>query len=230
MSNCKNCGAPVEILAKVCEYCNKPIESKENIDLEICSLGDNAYESGDFDEALYYYNKIIEDNQFSPFAWYRKGCCEIKIGDDYYLPPEYLSEQGLREGLMCFTRALKYSGNNKRVKELIVGQLSKFVLYKGEFNFTELSSFSEKIDKLKNLNENEKKEILGPAISAYKEYCLDDIIKEKEYFFESNYGIVHPAIEIKKQKVMQKYNEAVEDFESTLELLKLSQIWNEYNN
>ena len=50
--NCKNCGAPVEILAKVCEYCNKPIESKENIDLEICSLGDNAYESGDFDEAL----------------------------------------------------------------------------------------------------------------------------------------------------------------------------------
>lgn len=230
MSNCNNCGAPVEKLAKVCDYCGKPIKSKETkIDLEVCSLADNAYESGNFDEALYYYNKAIEDNKFSPFAWFRKGCCEIKIGDEYYRPPTYLSDQNLREGLTCFARALKYSGKNKKVKGLVVNQLSKFVSYKGEFSFGDISSFSEKIEKLKNINENEKKRILGPAISGHKGYCLDEIAREKDFFFESNYGIVHPALEIKRQRIMQKYDEAVKEFEETLELLGLNQIWDEYN-
>ena len=231
MINCKNCGAPAEITTKKCGYCSTPLESKEtNVNLEICSLGDNAYESGDFDEALYYYNKVIEDNKFNPFAWYRKGCCELKIGDDYYISPISLPEQNLLEGLMCYTRALKYSGNNKTIKELVIGQLTKFVIYKGEFSFTELSSFTEKVNKLKNLKENEKKRILGPAISAYKEYCLEEIIRERDFFFESNAGFFHPAIEIKKQKIMNKYNEAVEAFQNTLELLNLNQIWNEYDN
>jgi len=231
MNNCKNCGAPAEMQAVNCDYCNTPIENEEvKVNLEICSLGDNAYESGDFDEALVYYNKVLETNEHNPFAWYRKGCCEIKIGDEYFISPLYLSEQNLREGLMCFTRSLKYSGNNKTVKSLIVKQLSKFVSYKGEFSFTELSSFSEKIKDLKNLNENEKKRILGPAISAHKEYCLEEITKEKEFFFESNEGFFHPAIEIKKQKIMNKFNEAVNDFQDTLELLDLDQIWNEYEN
>lgn len=232
MNNCNNCGAPapLDLQNITCDYCNTVIENADqNVNIEICSLGDNAFESGDFNEALVYYNKVLEENKFNPFAWYRKGCCEIKIGDDYYISPIYLPEQNLQEGLSCFTRSLKYSGNNKTVKTLVVKQLNKFVNYKGEFNFTELSFFTEKILGLKNLNENEKKKILGPAISAYKEYCLEDLRREKDFFFETNADIFHPAIEIKKKKIIEKYNESLKDFENTIDILNLTQIWNEYN-
>lgn len=92
---CTSCGASQELSEnKKCEYCGDSIETEKAVEnYKIANTGEignlmmmaeTAVEATNWDEALQYYNKVLEKDITNPDAWLGKGIAIIytsKIGD-----------------------------------------------------------------------------------------------------------------------------------------------------
>lgn len=149
MSNglCPSCGATINIPEGVnevqCEYCKTLVKNEEAThEFEefkkspqggLIMLADTAQKVGKFDEAINYYNRVIE--MFPTFAdvWLSKGVCLIEIPRNTKLIAQLMLEtseenQHIKrqlEAIECWNNALKYAKNAEAMKKRIVHIICK---------------------------------------------------------------------------------------------------------
>ena len=216
---CNNCGAPSDIDKKTCDYCGEIFnkQSNDKIDIEVCLIADTAYNADNFDQAIIYYNKILEQNKNNANAWLRKGRCKLLIGEKSVFKFNPNSVEKLSEGLLCLGNAIKFS-NSRKVQEKVVAVLSNFI----SFNSSTITNANiimivSQINSLKKIKEEEKIALAYASIICFEKNMLEIQQKELDFFIDFNQGVVNPALEIKRKKVINKYNSIVDliiEFES----------------
>ena len=149
MSNglCPSCGATINIPEGVnevqCEYCKTLVKNEEAThEFEefkkspqggLIMLADTSQKVGKFDEAINYYNRVIE--MFPTFAdvWLSKGVCLIEIPRNTKILAQLMMEtseenQHIKrqlEAIECWNNALKYAKNAEAMKKRIVHIICK---------------------------------------------------------------------------------------------------------
>lgn len=144
---CTSCGGTTQIpegkASFFCSFCGTLIEKTEpksditNIDessriSNFILLASNAQESGNYDEAILYYNKVLELNPKSSEAWFGKGYCAGWSTN--------LSNVKINEMVKNFSNALDNTPENiqNKIKNDIVSSINgcASAIYKLSYNHT----------------------------------------------------------------------------------------------
>lgn len=128
---CKSCGAVQEISNDTtnCSYCGSSIEIKQSQDFytqttkseygNFLMMAETAEEATNYEEAINYYNKILEKDTTYSDAWLGKGNCIIytsKIGDIR-----------MKEALTYWKNALKHSANQDAMSKRVAKEINTVV-------------------------------------------------------------------------------------------------------
>jgi hypothetical protein len=128
---CKSCGAVQEVSneASKCEYCSSPIELqqskefyKETISGEagnLMAMADTAIDATNWEEALQFYNKVLEKDITNADAWLGKGIAIVytsKIG-----------ELKTTEAIAYWKNAIKHSSNKEAMGKRVAKEINKVV-------------------------------------------------------------------------------------------------------
>lgn len=124
-TNCSACGAQNEVGLKNCTYCGNVLTISEEMQNRIDSLNENgnyfklaevAFEGGNYDEAINYYNKCLEKDTNFFECWYKKGLSTLMT-----------SSVGNLKGQMA-SSSFRIALNNAPNKESFILRLRKDVL------------------------------------------------------------------------------------------------------
>jgi hypothetical protein len=145
--NCSSCGAANQIPegkdSMFCVFCGSSIikikQANDHADptadpkiKNYLELAQNAMESSDFDEAIRYFNKVLENNPKISEAWFGKGYCSGWNGS--------LNSIKVDQMILNFNKALEYVSEDKlqelkiNVAEAIDG--CAFSIYNLSYNHT----------------------------------------------------------------------------------------------
>jgi hypothetical protein len=128
---CKSCGAVQEIRNEPskCEYCSSPIELQQSKDFyketisgeigNLITMADTAIEATNWQEALQFYNKVLEKEITNADAWLGKGIAIVytsKIG-----------ELKTTEAITYWKNAIKYASNQEAKGKRVAKEINKVV-------------------------------------------------------------------------------------------------------
>lgn len=128
---CKSCGAVQEVSndASSCNFCGSAIELqqskdfyKENISGEtgnLMAMADTAVEATNWEEALQYYNKVLEKDITNSDAWLGKGIAIVytsKIGDIK-----------TKEAIAYWKNTIKHAENSDAMSKRVAKEINKVV-------------------------------------------------------------------------------------------------------
>ena len=128
---CQNCGASQDMhnVNNQCEYCDSIITSNQEIQKRIDQINSNgnlfrlaevAFEGGDFDEAIMYYNKCLEIDTYFFEAWYKKGLSNFQSSTVGNLKSS--------QALSSIKQALNLSPNSESFKDRMKKDLIPIIL------------------------------------------------------------------------------------------------------
>ena len=128
---CKSCGAVQEVSndASSCNFCGSAIELqqskdfyKENISGEtgnLMAMADTAVEATNWEEALQYYNKVLEKDITNSDAWLGKGIAIV-----------YTSKIGnikTKEAIAYWKNTIKHAENSDAMSKRVAKEINKVV-------------------------------------------------------------------------------------------------------
>jgi hypothetical protein len=128
---CKSCGAVQEVSneALKCEYCSSTIELQQSKDFyketisgetgNLMAMADTAIDATNWDEALQFYNRVLEKNITNSDAWLGKGIAIVytsKIG-----------ELKTTEAIAYWKNALKHAPNKDAMGKRVAKEINTVV-------------------------------------------------------------------------------------------------------
>ncbi len=130
---CQNCGASVNLTAgkteTTCQYCDSivTLQQAEATFAEVRNskvggtllIAQTSQEGGNFDEAIAYYNKIIEQQPDNAEAWLNKGSCMVATST--------IKDIKIREAGMCWKTAIKFAKNPDAMKKRVSAEINNVV-------------------------------------------------------------------------------------------------------
>jgi tetratricopeptide (TPR) repeat protein len=188
---CQSCGASQEInYGGNCSYCGSGIivsdEIKNSIDKlnangNLFKLAEVAFDGGDYDEAISYYNKCLEIESEFFEAWYKKGLSILKtstIGN-------FKSQQSISAFKQAITNSPNADSFKKRLKKDVFPFICNY--YVVSFNhFKQFKSvlnsgveFAEKLNRATDTVEFIIKQIGLDIVEIKKLYAIIDDISKK---------------------------------------------------
>jgi len=230
---CNNCGAPVSTNIKTCEYCGSLVDASSmgEIDIEICTIADTAFNADNFKEAIIYYDKILEQNKSNSNAWLRKGRCLLLIGKKGIYSFDSTDTNSLSEGLLCLNNAIRFS-SSKKVRTKVLKVLSTFIeSNNAAMDFNTIEIVANRIGSFKKFKEEEIIPLLNKAIIAFEQNIISDKKRELEFYLDYNKNLVNQALEIKRNKVINEYNNVVDlilEYEKKSGLLPIKETYKNY--
>lgn len=132
-AQCPNCGGELqlasEIKAVICMYCNSQIMVQDAIEKKVASMSGNittwlelarsAASGGNSDEAIEYYNKILEVDENNVEAWLAKG--------EHIWSKSTLAHPRITDAISYLSKAIEKSNNDKatitKASEILHDQL-----------------------------------------------------------------------------------------------------------
>lgn len=127
--NCSACGAMNESLNNECQYCGNPLsiqtgefESKIKVLNEQGNkfkLAEVAFDGGDYDEAINYYNKCLEVESDFFEAWYKKGLAILKTST--------IGNFKSQQSISAFKQAINNSPNADNFKKRLKKDVIPFI-------------------------------------------------------------------------------------------------------
>jgi hypothetical protein len=145
--NCSSCGAANKLPegkdSMFCDFCGNSIikikQANEHTDpaadpkiKNYLELAQNAMDSSDFDEAIRYFNKVLENNPKISEAWFGKGYCSGWSGN--------LNSIRVDQMILNYNKAIEYCTEDKlqdlkiKISESIYG--CAFSIYKLSYDHT----------------------------------------------------------------------------------------------
>ena len=130
---CPSCGAAVNLTAgqteTKCQYCDTPVtlqqaEAQFN-EVKSSKMGgtlliaQTAQEGENYDEAIAYYNKIIEQQPDFADAWLNKGICMVNTST--------IGNLKIREAGMAWKNAVKFAKHQDAMKKRVSVEINKVV-------------------------------------------------------------------------------------------------------
>jgi len=127
--NCSACGAMNESLNNECQYCGNSLsiqtgdfESKIKVLNEQGNkfkLAEVAFDGGDYDEAINYYNKCLEVESEFFEAWYKKGLAILKTST--------IGNFKSQQSISAFKQAINNSPNTDNFKKRLKKDVIPFI-------------------------------------------------------------------------------------------------------
>jgi len=201
---CTSCGATqTDVGAKNCNYCGSVIEIESAKDNYLSSLksengnlmamAETAIEASNYEEALQYFNRVLEKNISNSDAWLGKGIAIVytsKIGD-----------LKINEAIAYWKNALKHAPNQEAMGKRIAKEINEVV---NKF----YPSLENHFIQFKSLD-NSFQELVGKFIILEKaqDYATQ-LDPQNIKYYETGYGLCKRVIDIPKQYVIAEYTAA----------------------
>ena len=130
---CPTCGAAAKLAAEKneteCVYCGSVITKPEaEAQLEILKsskfagtlmIAETAQEGGSYEEALNYYNKVIEQDPYFGDAWLNKGICMVNTSK--------IGNLKIPEAISSWKAAIKFAKHPEAMKKRVALEIDNVV-------------------------------------------------------------------------------------------------------
>ncbi len=132
-AQCPNCGGELQLPEDknivTCIYCDTSIVVKEAIEKKAKAAGgdveswmhlaETSREADNDEEAIQYYNKILEVESDNAQAWFGKAECILKTSK--------IGELKVKEGITFFKNAVKFSSDSEEMKVMVSKSLKETI-------------------------------------------------------------------------------------------------------
>lgn len=118
---CMYCGGDVDVKKAVLELTEKPANASISDSLENWKkLAETAKKGGTYEEAITYYNKILEVDSKNADAWYGKGESVANSGK--------LGDSENPETIYFFKNAIDYADDKDKMRKTVISLLSQIII------------------------------------------------------------------------------------------------------